>query len=88
MSGRMVYRWAFRGFFIFWHCELSMEEPCIFFPSENRGFSMKISLCQNTTENSWIIFVGNFYKGSCGVNIAFEFPSVSGWPIHNSYIVN
>jgi len=88
MSGRMVYQWAFRGFFIFWHCELSMEEPCIFFPSENRGFSMNISLCQNTTENSWIIFVGNFYKGSCGVNIAFEFPSVSGWPIHKSYIVN
>ena len=85
----MVYQWAFRGFFIFWHCELSMEEPCIFFPSENRGFSMNISLCQNTTDRKLMdYFREEFRKGSCEVNIAFEFPSVSGWPIHKSYIVN
>ena len=28
--------------------------------------SRDISVCQNTVENSWIIFTGNFYKGALG----------------------
>jgi len=55
-----VYQWAFHGFFVvFWHNEISMENPC-FFTSMGKawlfsgGFIVQ-KYRGKLTENSWII---------------------------------